>query len=132
EGRNRARALAKWKRRVVKAWKSVAVSEVAVEPAEGELGSARTVRATVTLGPLSPDDVQVQLLHGTVGPNEELHDPLATPMALAGPGDAPGTHRFDGSFTCERAGRYGFTVRVVPAHADLTTYADLGLVTWAQ
>ena len=76
--------------------------------------------------------MQVQLLHGTVGANEELVNPSTVPMTLAGPGDVPTTHSFEGSFTCERAGRYGFTVRVVPAHPDLTTYADLGLVSWAQ
>ena len=28
-------------------------------------------------------------------------------------------------------GRYGFAVRVVPAHRDLATFAELGRVTWA-
>jgi glycogen phosphorylase len=38
--------------------------------------------------------------------------------------------RFTGSFTCERPGRYGYTVRVVPANDDLVTPVELGLVAW--
>jgi hypothetical protein len=34
-------------------------------------------------------------------------------------------------FTCERAGRYGIAVRVVPFHPDLAVPADMGCVTWA-
>jgi glycogen phosphorylase len=45
--------------------------------------------------------------------------------------DGEGSYRYAGSFVCERAGRYGFTVRVVPSHTDLTTFAELGCVTWA-
>ena len=39
---------------------------------------------------------------------------------------AKNLHRYSGSFACERAGRYGFTVRVVPSHPDLRTFAELG------
>jgi hypothetical protein len=38
---------------------------------------------------------------------------------------------FTGSFDCNLAGRHGYTVRVVPAHPDLATSAELGCVTWA-
>ena len=42
-----------------------------------------------------------------------------------------GTHCYKGSFTCDRAGRYGFTVRVVPRHPDLVGPAEMGLAAWA-
>jgi starch phosphorylase len=38
--------------------------------------------------------------------------------------------RYRGHFTCERTGRYGFTVRVVPHHPDLVTPVELGQVAW--
>ena len=49
-----------------------------------------------------------------------------------GSGDAKNLRRYAGSFACEQAGRYGFTVRVVPAHPDLRTFAELGCVAWAS
>ncbi len=36
-----------------------------------------------------------------------------------------------GGFVCERAGRYGIAVRVVPAHPDLVTFAEMDCVAWA-
>ena len=51
-------------------------------------------------------------------------------MTPSGEGPA-GTLRYRGTFSCSRAGRYGFTVRVVPAHSDLTSAVELGRVAWA-
>jgi starch phosphorylase len=39
--------------------------------------------------------------------------------------------RYVGRFRPARAGRYGYTVRVVPANPDLVTPVELGLVGWA-
>jgi starch phosphorylase len=39
--------------------------------------------------------------------------------------------RYTGSFRTERAGRYGFTVRIVPRHPDLVSPAEMGLAAWA-
>ena len=129
----RSRALAGWKQRVRAGWNSVRV-EVA-DPDDGvtDLGGARVVTGTVQLGSLSPDDVSVQLVHGSVGPTDELAVTGVVPMQPA-PSDEHGEgppYRYHGSFVCERAGRYGFTVRVVPSHPDLPNYAEMGLVVWA-
>jgi starch phosphorylase len=51
-------------------------------------------------------------------------------MELRGLGDAAGHYRYSGRFTCEQAGRYGYTVRVVPTHPDLHNPADLGCIAW--
>jgi hypothetical protein len=48
-----------------------------------------------------------------------------------GSGDGDDHERYSGQFDCETAGRYGFTVRIVPAHADLTTPLELGAIAWA-
>ena len=48
------------------------------------------------------------------------------------PGEAADTHSlYEGSFECDPAGRYGFTVRVAPTPPDLTAPAELGLAAWA-
>jgi starch phosphorylase len=131
-GHERAKALAAWKARVVAGWSEVEVVDVVSDGLPIDLGQERQVSAVVALGKLGPADVDVQLVHGAVGATDELIDPSIVSMELAGrPAGAGSRHRYEGSFTCERAGRYGFTVRVVPSHPDLTTFAELGRVAWA-
>jgi starch phosphorylase len=129
-GGAKARELAAWKQRVAKAWASVRIQAIDTESTLVDLGSSKKVEATVDLGSLDRDDVEVQLLHGPVGSNEELERASVLPMELVGLDE--GAYRYAGSFVCERAGRYGFTVRVVPSHPDLTTFAELGCVSWAS
>jgi glycogen phosphorylase len=126
----RARELAAWKARVRRAWPAVAVHAHDGADAATDLGYEREVAAVVSLGPLSPADVEVQLLHGTVAQGEELSDVVVVPLEEDGATD-DGTHRYRGTITCERPGRYGFTLRVVPAHRDLVTPLEMGCVTWA-
>jgi starch phosphorylase len=124
------RDLAGWKKRVRDGWGAVRLS-VTADPSVAELGSARRVEADVALGSLEPGDVEVQLLHGRVGPTDEIARPLVLVMRPQGYDPAAAAHRFVGAFTCEQAGRYGFTVRVVPSHPDLISYAELDRVAWA-
>jgi starch phosphorylase len=131
EGHGRAKALAEWKQRVVDGWSGVSVDDVTSDSAAIDLGRDRTVSAEVALGSLGPDDVDVQLLHGPVGPTDELADTSVVSMTRLDRSGAPGRYCYEGTFTCDRAGRYGFTVRVVPAHPDLSTFAKLGRVAWA-
>jgi starch phosphorylase len=129
DGHQRARNLSAWKRRVLEGWPEVAVREIVSDSQAVDLGSSRRVSADVALGRLGGDDVHVQLVHGPVGPTDELTETSIVTMTLVE--QAGDDHRYEGTFTCERAGRYGFTVRVVPAHPDLSTFAELGCVAWA-
>ena len=131
DGHARARALAGWKARVSAAWIDVRVGAVESEKSNAPLGSSRRVEATVTLGSLTDDDVTVQLLHGSVGSNDELGQATAVPMEVTGLGDEPGTYCYGGAFACGLAGRYGFTVRIVPKHPDLVQPVEMGCVAWA-
>jgi glycogen phosphorylase len=132
-GQARARALAGWKVRVRSAWPDVYVGHVHSEAgsALAELGENRHVEVLVALGSLSGDDVAVELLHGPVGPNDEITEFSVVTLHLVGLGDESGHYRYEGSFSCSRAGRYGYTVRVVPAHPDLLIPAEMGCVAWA-
>jgi len=122
--------LAAWKARVLAAWDGVKVLSVDTDVEVANLGTDRAVGAVVELGSLTPDDVEVQLVHGLVGQGNELEHTAVTPMHRAGDGGGTAT-RYDGTFTCERAGRYGFTVRVVPAHPGLASPVELGRIAWA-
>jgi glycogen phosphorylase len=130
DGLKRARELAAWKAHVSAAWEGVRVEQVDLDDAVAEIGTSREVRATVVLGSLHPEDVEVQLIHGVEGQGGELLDTEVVPMEPAGDADG-GRCAYEGRFTCDRAGRYGVTVRVVPRHPDLVTPAELGRVAWA-
>jgi len=122
----RARRLAAWKAATLAAWPDVEVTGVETDDAPTELGAVRVVRASVALGALGADDVSVQLLHGPVGPDGELERATVVPMGPVGGGE------WRGEMSCDAAGRYGFTVRVVPHHPDLASFAEMGVVTWVD
>jgi len=131
DGHASARALSSWKVRVESAWPGVHVDHVELDDAVADLGTERTVGATVSLGELTPDDVEVQLLHGPAGQGEELTSPQVVPLEQDGPAD-DGHLRYRGQLTCTTAGRYGVTVRIVPAHPALVSSAELGCIAWAD
>lgn len=120
----RAKALARWKAEVRAAWPQVRVEAVAVDDTAADLGSRRMVTATVDLGTLAGGDVEVQLLHGPVGADGEL---CSSTIVVMQPLD---DRHYAATMSCDTAGRYGYTVRVVPCHPDLRDYSDLACVTW--
>jgi len=132
-GHAHARALATWKARVRAAWPDVYVGEVHSDAgsAVAELGESRQVEVLVALGSLSGDDVAVELLHGPVGPHDEMTETSVVTLHLVGLGEESAQYRYQGSFSCSHAGRYGYTVRVVPSHPDLLIPAEMGCVAWA-
>ncbi len=132
DGNRRARQLAAWKQRIVAAWSGVAVVEVDGSPGASvcELGETRQVTAEVHLGKLAPTDVAVELLHGPVVANDELTSSTVAPMELVEGGADTGRYRYRGSFTCDQAGRHGFTVRVVPSHPDQAFEVETGCIAW--
>ncbi len=125
----RASALATWKHTVREAWPGVRVEHVesAGVADTPEIGAEITVRAYVALGSLSPDDVEVQLVHGTIAHEDDLVDVVSDAMAVTESYDG-GRHRFEGTVCLERTGPFGYTVRVLPKHDLLATPAELGVV----
>ena len=126
-----ARALAAWKQRVQAHWDEVRIEGVESDSGVADLGTERRVEVAVSLGQLTTDDVAVQLAYGPVGPNDEIVRPHVVAMDLDGHDGDPSRYRYEGRFTLEEAGRYGYTVRVVPSHPDLATPVELGCVAWA-
>ena len=130
-GAERARALAAWRARLAQVWGQVGVHELDYDAEPAQIGDHRRVRSLVALGELTPDDVCVELLHGRVGADGVLQDATVQPLELAGE-EAGGRYVYQGGFDCCETGEYGLTVRVVPAHPDLQSWADTGLVAWAD
>ena len=124
--------LAQWKKRVLAGWDGVHIDHVETEGLADapELGGGMDVRAFVSLGSLSPQDVRVELVHGRVRKDDSLVDTSSVALTL-GESYEGGRHRFDGHVVLDRAGSFGYTVRILPDHADLASPAELGLVSIA-
>lgn len=128
-----AHELAMWKSRVRAAWPGVAVDHVEADEAGdvAELGSTLALRVRVTLGDLTPEDVEVQAVAGRVDAHDALADGRAVPLKPSGGGTGPdqqGRWVYEGPLNLDRTGPFGYTVRVLPAHDLLASGADLGLV----
>ncbi|MHB8295254.1 MAG: alpha-glucan family phosphorylase [Acidimicrobiales bacterium] len=151
DGYTQAKQLAAFKDFARRSWGHVAIEVIESEDAAAELGGERRVEALVSLGDLGAGQVAVELVHGPVGSDDEISSAEISPMTPRARGtgaparttaassgsssratsETTGLHCFEGSFKLETAGRYGFTVRVVPRHADLASAADAGCVRWA-
>jgi len=93
---------------------------VAVDDA-GEDVKLRTWRAEVG---------NVQIYEGSLDPMGQIAHPQIVEMNLD-PYPSSDSVEFTGSVTCRGSGLHGFTVRVLPHHADLPNPVSLGLVLWA-
>lgn len=124
-----AKELAAWTSRVRSAWGDVSVEHVDSMGItdEPQIGESLTVNAYVRLGPLAPDNVTVQVVHGQVTDNDDLAQTSSDDLTVAEQlGD--GRYLFTGSVTIDRSGSFGYSVRVLPRHDALANPAELGLV----
>jgi starch phosphorylase len=124
-----ARELAAWKQRVTKAWPGVRVEHVEGDDGDLSPGGLLTVRASVALGSLSPDDVTVEVVYGRAAETDEITDPTRSALTLDGGVGADGVARYSGAAELGQPGPFGYTVRVLPSHRLLSGPAELGLVT---
>lgn len=123
---------AAWKEKVYKSWNKVAVEKVMAEDSkEFEVGSSVKVNATVALGLLTPDDVQVEIVFGRVDGNYNMVNTDTVTMQPLG--KAEGKHlNYEGMIPCDYSGNFGLTVRVLPKN-DLQAHRfETSLVTWGQ
>lgn len=128
----RAKALAKWKEDVRKAWPLLNVEVIdGNTPREQSVGAAVNAQTSVYLGPLTPEDVTVELYLGRVNSQDEIVDARAIPLKLTGP-DGKGRYLYETeAVACDHSGLHGYTVRILPSHPDLTTPFLKGLILWA-
>ncbi len=128
---SRARELSRWKRRVAESWTKVAViGMVSDEQKEITVGSRLRVRAEVSIGPLSHQDVNVELYFGNLNPAGEIIEGAALPMFMT-EDKGNGHFIFEGQMLCLKSGQFGFTVRVIPLNRDMMRKFEPGLITWA-
>ncbi|NLT30145.1 MAG: glycosyltransferase family 1 protein [Propionibacterium sp.] len=122
-----AETLAAWKRQVRGAWSQVRVEHVEnLTSGAIDTDADLHVAATVRLGDLRPEDVEVQVVAGTVDSNDQLHDVhIHAVENYTDAGD--GLLRYEVKFPVHQTGSIGYTLRVVPKHDGLVSVAEMGL-----
>jgi len=94
------------------------------------VGEAFTISAIVDLGEISPDEVAVELYYGILT-SLNVVDQSQTARMIVEENLGDGKYRYGCSVIYKVAGRYGFTVRVVP-EGDSYLKFDPELITWAE
>ncbi|HJR39408.1 MAG TPA: alpha-glucan family phosphorylase [Nocardioidaceae bacterium] len=124
-----AQALGEWKARVRAGWADVAIDHVESSGVGDapELGANLEVRVFASLGELSVDDVDVQVVHGRIVHEVDLTDTQTQSLSCAESYEA-GRHRFEGTVALSQTGPFGYTVRIVPNHPMLASPAELSCV----
>jgi starch phosphorylase len=124
-----ARDLAAYKARVRAGWPGVRVDHVEFSGVSDspQVGDTLHVRAFVSLGDRSPDEVEVQVAHGRASEADDLRDIETAPLGFAKTYEA-GRHSFEGDLVLTRTGVFGYTVRVLPKHPGIANPTEMGLV----
>jgi len=139
----KARQLSEWKEKIKSAWNELAIKDVHIEientPDEDQVtrkqpqlkvGSKLKVQALVKLGRISPEDVSVQLYHGSLDAWGNIKNGSAVQMTHQQPSETDNEHWFSGTVSCAKAGQHGVAVRVLPKNDDLINPYELGVVLW--
>ncbi|WP_428897430.1 starch phosphorylase [Parelusimicrobium proximum] len=121
--------LSDWRNKISSNWYRVSVSDVTpASPDEIKIGDTIAIRARVTLGALSPDDVQVQLYTGIVGLGGEMKGSSVTPMQYKGAeGDS---HIYEVEYRPDSSGRHDYSLRVLPKHDGLANVYTPPFIRW--
>ncbi len=127
-----ARALAAWKTRLTDAWPHVSVAHVESGGVDAvpQVGDELHVRAQVNVDGLSPDDLKVEVVFGRAREGDNLVDPQR--IELTAEPASGSTVEYTGTVALDRAGSFGYNVRVVPNNPLLASPAELGLIAVAQ
>ena len=124
-----AKALAEYKRRVMKQWDRVGIRATEGIDTDVVVGQSLRVRARVALGDLTPADVDVQLFNGPADVRGELTEGSAVAMKLQGR-EPDGTYGYVGELASKHSGRFGYAIRVLPRQENLGNPFEFASVRW--
>ncbi|MFH2064503.1 MAG: alpha-glucan family phosphorylase [Pseudomonadota bacterium] len=93
------------------------------------VGNTFTITVEVNLGKLFPEEVDVELYYGNIKTIDSLTKGYVETMHVK-ESDGSGGFLYECSLSCQKAGRYGFTARVVPK-GDAVIRFTPGNITWA-
>ena len=127
-----AKELATWRMDLMTKWDKLKVRGVDTD-AEQQIYVDEPIEVTahVYLNGLSAEDVRVEVYHGTLDKDGRFSERETTRMAIREE-VGEGWWIYAGEVRPSEAGRFGFTVRVMPHHPLLLDPHSLGLTHWAE
>ncbi|MCD4706619.1 MAG: alpha-glucan family phosphorylase [Candidatus Sabulitectum sp.] len=125
-----AKELANWKEAVRERWQGIIIDGVDPQVIGDTLTVGDTIEVTAKLRApgLSADDLSVETQFGEASGDDWLSGRTSTVLEFSH--EKSGVLFFKGSISCTEAGRFGFTVRVLPAHPRYGRVVEPGLVHW--
>ncbi len=133
-GYERAKALADWKLKIASRFSTDHIRWYRARGFRGDrldLGDEFEVEVGVDRGKLDEHEIRVELIVLESDENDQLRHPIIIPMKKAGTNSEDNTFIYVGSHLALKSGRFVYGIRVMPSHADLFTYQEVGLVHWA-
>ena len=94
------------------------------------IGKSLNLRVTAQLGPFAPDEVALQVRFGALDVTSQIYDAQLVRVVRGQPGGQSGVYIFEGSLASDRAGSFGFSVRLVPVIHGVPRPSIPGLITW--
>ncbi|MFU2209785.1 alpha-glucan family phosphorylase [Solidesulfovibrio sp. C21] len=127
-----AKDLASWRMDMMTKWSSLDIRNICSEdPEELHVGDPVLVRAEVHLNGIRPQDVEVQIYAGRLD-YEGKFAQRETVNMQATETTPDGWQIYTGKIQPTEAGRFGYTVRILPHHPLLLDSHSLGLIRWAS
>ncbi|UCE06507.1 MAG: alpha-glucan family phosphorylase [bacterium] len=128
----RTKELAAWKSHVISNWPKIRFIDVEENGStQHHIGSRIDIKAKIFLGDLKPDDVNVEVYHGYVDPDNKIVNGVIEVMACTEENEDQ-VYTFTGNFPCRTSGLYGYTVRIIPKKEYLIHPHETGLILWAN
>ncbi|SDB51281.1 starch phosphorylase [Desulfonatronum thiosulfatophilum] len=127
-----AKQLASWRMDIMTKWNALRINNVRSDvPEIIHVAQPIAIQADVYLNGLAPHDVCVEIYAGPVSADGSFTERKTAKMDLTKSLDE-GWFLYEGQFTPETPGSFGFTVRMLPSHEHLLDPHSLGLIHWAQ
>ncbi|MFQ5646948.1 MAG: alpha-glucan family phosphorylase [bacterium] len=121
-----------WKKMIRTEWDKVRVAGVEADISKDlKVGRCFSVSCRVFLGNLSPGDVRVELYYGVLDHNRRISGGKPVQMTEFEE-QGKGYYNFSGCLPCERSGRHGFYVRVIPYRPELSGLFEMNMITWGE
>ncbi len=132
DGFAKAKELAAWRMDLMTKWSEIQIRDVRTEaPEQVFVGEPFIVECEIWLDGLTPDDIRAELYAGPLNQDGDLAQRRTVPLAAEGKGK-DGWHTYRGELVPQEAGRYGFTIRLLPYHPLLIDPRSLGLIRWVE
>ena len=127
----RAKELVNWKKHVQVEWSKIVIEKIEDNQEEFklEVGNSLTVQVLVFLGELKPSDVVVEIRYGAVNAEGEvIKNNKVTLTSFQDKGK--NRYCYVGDIPCSQSGKFGYNVRILPFHKDLTNPYQTKLILW--